>query len=171
MYHAESLCFARVFSNEISGAQRGFRLQEGRPTIMSTGCLQGRKVSGTDLIVRSLAKISECRKMARIKAGGGRRRGGHPNAASRTHSTTRDKCKKISTNVHSYLSSTEHVVLKLWTLSHQPLQEETRKKEAIRINLSLCFNLSACRKGRISNAYFSLPIKNYKELIKKKKNN
>lgn len=79
--------------------------------------------------------------------------------------------KKISTNVHSYLSSTEHVVLKPWTLSHQPLQEETRKKEAIRINLSLCFNLSACRKGRISNAYFSLPIKNYPELIKKKKNN
>lgn len=77
--------------------------------------------------------------------------------------------KKISTNVHSYLSSTEHVVLKPWTLSHQPLQEETRKKEAIRINLSLCFNLSACRKGRISNAYFSLPIKNYPELIKKKR--
>lgn len=75
----------------------------------------------------------------------------------RTHSTTRDKCKKISTNVHSYLSSTEHVVLQPWTLSHQPLQEGTRKKEAIRINLSLRFNLSACRKGRIANA-FPLPM-------------
>lgn len=77
--------------------------------------------------------------------------------------------KKISTNVHSYLSSTEHVVLKPWTLSHQPLQEETRKKEAIRINLSLCFNLSACRKGRISNAYFSLPIKKLSRANQKEK--
>lgn len=86
-----------------------------------------------------------------------------------THSTTRDKRKKISTNVHSYLSSTEHVALQPWTLSHQPLQEGTRKKEAIRINLSLCFNLSACRKGRISNAFFPPLHKNYPELIKKKK--
>lgn len=86
-----------------------------------------------------------------------------------THSTTRDKCKKISTNVHNYLSSTEHVALQPWTLSHQPLWEGTRKKEAIRINLSLCFNLSAYRKGRISNAFFSLSIKKLSRANQKEK--
>lgn len=55
------------------------------------------------------------------------------------------------------LSSTEHVALQPWTPSHQPLQEGAWKKEAIRINLSLRFNLSACRKGRISNASFPSP--------------
>lgn len=38
---------------------------------MSTRCQEGRKVSGTNLVFRSLAKISECGEMARIKEGGG----------------------------------------------------------------------------------------------------
>lgn len=79
--------------------------------------------------------------------------------------------KKISTNVHSYLSSTEHVVLQPWTLSHQPLQEGTRKKEAIRINLSLCFNLSARGKGRIANAFSPPPHKKLSRANQKEKNN
>lgn len=62
MYRVASLCFAHVFSNEIKRAQGGVRLQEGLPTIMSTGHLQGRKISGTNLIFRSLAKSQNVEK-------------------------------------------------------------------------------------------------------------
>lgn len=61
------------------------------------------------------------------------------------------------------------MALQPWTLSHQPLQEGTRKKEAIRINLSLCFNLSAVGKAGYQMP-FSPPHKKLSRANQKEKN-
>lgn len=87
------------FQMTLAEPRRGTGFRKGLPTIMSTRYQERRKVSGTNLIFRSLAKSQNVEKWPGLrKVGEG---AGHPKDLW-THSTTRDKCKKISTNVHSY---------------------------------------------------------------------
>lgn len=155
MCHAESLCFAHVFSNDVSRAQTGGQASE-RDSPPSWA-------QGTRREESSLAPIwssGPWQNLRMWRNGQGKGRWGREQGTLRIsgHIAPQEtSVKKSAPMFIVILSSTEHVALQPWTPSHQPLQEGAWKKEAIRINLSLCFNLSACRKGRISNASFPSP--------------
>lgn len=72
MCHAESLCFAHVFSNDVSRAQTGGQASErDSPHHHEHKVPGGKKGLWHQSDLQVLGKISECGEMARVKEGGG----------------------------------------------------------------------------------------------------
>lgn len=87
------------FQMTLAEPRQGDRLQKGTPHHHEHKVPGEKKGLWHQSDLQVLGKISECGEMARVKEV--EEGAGHPKDLW-THSTTRDKCKKISTNVHSY---------------------------------------------------------------------
>lgn len=76
MCHAESLCLAHVFSNDVSRAQRGGQASGKDFNHHEHKVPGGKKGLWHRSDLQVLGKILECGEMARVKVGGGGNRAG-----------------------------------------------------------------------------------------------